>query len=108
MPPQEGPMRFALGILAATGISLLPLPALAQTPTAGEVSQDDFQVSLTVPSGVPLRLYLAKKVSKRAGAPVEAKLLEPVYAFDREVLPAGTVARGAVNRTQPVGKWQRA
>jgi hypothetical protein len=98
-------MRFAPGILAVAGIWLFALPAFTQTPTAADVPQ---QVSLTVPSGAPLRLYLAKKVSKRAGAPVEAKLLEPVYAFDREVLPAGTVARGAVNRTQPVGKWQRA
>jgi hypothetical protein len=98
-------MRFAPGILAVAGIWLFPLSAFAQTPADAEVPP---QVSLTVPSGAPLRLYLAKKVSKRAGAPVEAKLLEPVYAFDREVLPAGTVARGAVNRTQPVGKWQRA
>jgi hypothetical protein len=36
--------------------------------------------------------YLAKRVLKRVRTPVEAKLLEPVYAFDREVLPAGKVA----------------
>ena len=28
--------------------------------------------------------------------------MEPVYAFDREVIPAGTVALGKVSRTQPV------
>jgi len=39
---------------------------------------------------------------------VEAKLLESVFAFDREVLPAGTIALGQVSRVQPVGKWQRA
>jgi hypothetical protein len=50
---------------------------------------------------------LTKKVSKRVGAPVEAKLLESVFAFDREVLPAGTVAQGQVTRAQPVSKWQR-
>jgi hypothetical protein len=55
-----------------------------------------------------LRVYLAKRISKRVGAPVEAKLLESVYAFDREVLPVGTIAIGQVNRVQPVGKWQRA
>jgi hypothetical protein len=33
--------------------------------------------------------------------------LEPVFAFDREVIPAGTVALGKVSRTQPVRKWQR-
>jgi hypothetical protein len=64
-------------------------------------------ILLSVPAGAPLRLYLTKKVSKRPGAPVEAKLLEPIYAFDREVVPAGTFAHGEVGRVQPVGKWQR-
>jgi hypothetical protein len=55
-----------------------------------------------------LRLYLTKRVSKRTDAPVQAKLPEPVYAFDREVIPAGTIALGKVSRTQPIPKWQRA
>jgi hypothetical protein len=33
--------------------------------------------------------------------------MEPVFAFDREVIPGGTVALGKVSRTQPVSKWQR-
>ena len=90
-------MRVALGILAAVGISLS-----AQTDEAPP------QISLSVPSGAPLRLYLTKRLPKRLGAPVEAKLLESVFSFDREVLPIGTVALGQVNRVQPVGKWQRA
>jgi hypothetical protein len=98
-------MRIALGFIAAAGISLFSPSASAQTATADEALP---QISLSVPSGAPLRLYLSKRVSKRAGAPVEAKLLESVFAFDREVLPAGTVALGQVNRTQPVGKWLRA
>jgi hypothetical protein len=97
-------MRFGFGILAI-GIFFFSPSASAQTPTADETLP---QIALSVPSGAPLRLYLAKRISKRAGAPVEAKLLESVYAFDREVLPAGTVATGQVSRVQPVGKWQRA
>ena len=65
-------------------------------------------VPLTVPAGAVLRLYLTRKVPKKAGAPVEAKLLESVYAFDREVIPAGAVVMGRVGRVQPVSKWQRA
>ncbi len=90
-------MKVRLGFLTTAGISFVPFLA-AQTT----------DIPLSVPSGAPLRLYLAKRVSKRAGTPVEAKLLDPVYAFDREVLPAGTVALGEVNRVQPAGKWQRA
>ncbi len=66
------------------------------------------QISLTVPAGAPLRLYLTKKISKRLGAPVEAKLLEPVYAFDKQVVPAGVVVKGQVSRLDSLTKWQRA
>lgn len=93
-----------VGVFAAAGISLISLSASAQT--AGNEAPP--QISLSVPSGAPLRVYLTKRISKRAGAPVEAKLLESVFAFDREVLPVGTMALGQVNRVQPVGKWQRA
>ncbi len=64
-------------------------------------------IPLTVPAGAPLRLYLTRKVSKRAGARVEAKVLEPVYAFDHEVVPAGTEVLGKVSRVQSLPKWQR-
>jgi hypothetical protein len=52
-------------------------------------------------------LYLTKRVPKRAGAPVEAKVLEPVYAFDREVIPAGAVVLGKVITVHPVSGGQR-
>ena len=97
-------MKVGLGILAVACISLFTASATAQTAADEETPK----ISLSVPSGAPLRVYLTKRVSKRVGAPVEAKLLESVFAFDREVIPAGTVAQGQVSRVQPVGKWQRA
>jgi hypothetical protein len=96
-------MKIALSIAAVTCISFFA--ALATAQTAAE--QETPKISLSVPSGAPLRLYLTKRVSKRTGARVEARLLEPVFSFDREVIPAGTVAQGQVSRVQPVGKWQR-
>ena len=96
-------MKTIFGILTALYVSLFAASGAAQTPPADKIPT----ISLNVPSGAPLRLYLTKRISKRTGAPVEAKLLEPVFAFDREVIPAGTVAQGQVSRVQPVGKWQR-
>ena len=96
-------MKVGLGIVAVACVSLFTASATAQ-PAAED---ENPKISLTVPSGAPLRLYLTKRVSKRTGAPVEARLLESVFAFDREVIPAGTVAQGQVSRVQPVGKWQR-
>ena len=70
---------------------------------------DDHQnIPLVVPSGAPLRLYLTKKVSKKFGARVEAKLLDPVYAFDRVVIPSGAEIVGRVSRIDSLSKWQRA
>jgi hypothetical protein len=80
-------MKVGLGIVAVACISLFTASATATAQPAGE--EENPKISLTVPSGVPLRLYLTKRVSKRVGAPVEAKLLEPIFAFDREVIPRG-------------------
>lgn len=62
---------------------------------------------LKVPAGAPLRLYLTKRVPKRLDAPVEARLLAPLYAFDREVIPSGTQVFGRVSGISPVSKWAR-
>src|ERR1700692_1077022 len=96
-------MKVGLSIGVVVCIFLFAASAKAQN-AAGIATPT---ISLSVPSGAPLRLYLTKRIPNRIGAPVEAKLLEPVFAFDREVIPAGTVAQGQVSRVQPVGKWQR-
>lgn len=66
------------------------------------------RIGLTVPAGTPLRLYTTKRFSKRKGTPVVAKVLDPVYAFDQQTIPAGTLVTGSVSRTQPASKWERA
>ena len=95
-------MRIRLGIVAGVCISYSVLQG-------GQPAGDDetVKVPLNVPAGAPLRLYLTKRVSKQAGVKVEAKTLEPVFAFDREVIPAGSVVSGKVSRVQPFAKWQR-
>lgn len=64
-------------------------------------------IPLAIPPGAPLRLYLTRRVPKRAGAAVEAKVLDPVYAFDRQVIPAGAVVLGRVTSVQAVPRAQR-
>jgi hypothetical protein len=90
-------MGIALGFLAAC-ISISAVPA---------ADDDNLKISIQVPPGAPLRVYLTRRLPKRLGAPVEAKVMEPVFAFDREVVPAGTVAQGTVSRVRPAGRWQR-
>src|ERR1700730_13498510 len=64
-------------------------------------------VPLTVDTGVPLRVYLTKRLSKRLNDPVHARLLEPIFAFDREVIPAGAEVLGRVSRLVPASKFAR-
>src|SRR5579871_3202944 len=88
---------------------LLIALSLASAALAQDTANDHTRsVALTVSAGVPLRLYLTKRVSKRLNAPVQAKLLTPLYAFNREVIPAGTQVFGHVSRLQPVSRWTRA
>ncbi len=89
-------------VLAASVLFVVTLQA-----DQASVESQNPNVSLTVSSGVPLRLYLTKRIPKRLGAPVEGKVLEPVFAFDREVLPVGSAVSGRVSAVQPVNKWQR-
>ncbi len=65
-------------------------------------------IPLTVPAGVPLRVELVKPLRVRhAGARVEGRLLEPVYVFDRQVIPAGSRLQGRVTRIDPVPRGRR-
>ncbi len=89
-------MKIVLGLLAACTVS-----------TAWAASDGNRVILLQVPAGAPLRLYLTRKLSKRVGAPAEAKVLEPVFAFDKEVIPVGTVVHGTVSRVRRVSRWQR-
>src|SRR5258708_14222804 len=95
-------MRAIIYVSGGTCIFFSTLKAL---PAGSD--DEATSVSLSVPSGAPLRLYLTKRVSKRLGEPVEGKVLEPVFAFDREVVPAGAAVTGKVSQVQPVSKWQR-
>ncbi len=86
---------FALAVLASPQLNESAGPPPPRT------------VPLIVPAGEPLRLYLVKRIPKRLNAPVEAKLMAPVYAFDHLVIPAGTTAFGHVSSVQPVSKMAR-
>jgi hypothetical protein len=88
--------------IAAAALFLVTLQA-----SQAAAESESPKVTLTVPSGVPLRLYLTKRIPKRLGAPVEGKIMETVFAFDREVLPAGSAVTGRVSAVHPVNKWQR-
>ena len=81
-------------------LSLCPTPALAQStePT----------VTLTVAAGRSLEVVLEDRVAiKEVGQSVTAVLVEPIYAYDRVVVPAGTKVVGHVARLEDPSKLAR-
>ena len=94
-------MRF--GLVLPT-VCCVFLPVLSGQTVVGE---ETAMVALNVPSGAPLRLYITQKVSKRLGAPVYGRIMEPVFAFDREVVPVGSEITGRVSGLKSPGKGRR-
>ena len=66
-------------------------------------------IHLVVPAGTPLRVALEEKVNvRKAGQQVTATVLEPVYAYDRIVVPAGTTVVGHIERIDTTHGAKRA
>ena len=81
---------------------------ISAPPSAPQTSIGNVDLPLQVESGTPLRLYLTKRARYRKGELVPAKFAEPVWAFDRIVVPAGTSVVGQVVELQPVPPMERA
>jgi hypothetical protein len=74
---------------------LLTISVVALAQEAPEASNT--KASATVRAGVPLRVALEHRVAiKRLGEPIQGRLVEPLYVFDRLVLQAGSVVEGRV------------
>jgi hypothetical protein len=55
------------------------------------------QTKLIVPEGAPIRVVLTEKVRYRKDQLVHARTVDPVFAFDREVIPSGTEVSGRIS-----------
>lgn len=91
--------RACFPALAALALSA------AATTAAGA---DQGAIELVVEAGTPLRVALDQRVKvKRVGQAVTATVVEPVYAFDRIVIPVGARAVGHVAALQGPSKGTR-
>ncbi len=92
---------IAVALLALTSID--GRTAFAQDrPTASDA------IPLTVPAGVPLHVKLEKPVPiKHTDAPVEANVVDPIFVFDRMVIPSGSRVLGRVTKVESASRKQR-
>ncbi len=88
-------------------VSLCAPPSLEGERLAVE-PVEPANIPLTIPTGTPLRIALDQRVRiNHAGEAVHGKVVETVYAFDQEVIPAGSVATGHVKSIAPVSGVRR-
>ena len=65
-------------------------------------------VPMNVPVGTPIKVALDSDVRIRAvGQPIHSKTTEPVYAFDKLLVPVGTQVNGKVSAIDAVPKKTR-
>ncbi len=84
-----------------------PTPATASglppdTPPSSET------VSLTVPKGMAIQVVLDKEVRiANVGQAIHGRTVEPVYAFDRLVVPVGAEVTGKITQLESVSGGKR-
>jgi type IV secretory pathway VirB10-like protein len=65
-------------------------------------------IALTVPKGTPMEVALDQELHvRKVGQIVHARVLEPVYAFDKVVVPMGTEVLGRVTGIEHLSKGKR-
>jgi type IV secretory pathway VirB10-like protein len=65
-------------------------------------------IALTVAKNTPLQIALDQEVRiRKAGQPIHGRLVQPVYAFDRLVVPAGTKVDGHIARIEGLTRKKR-
>jgi hypothetical protein len=88
--------------------TLIRLALVLTLGTSVQAQPAEPAVRLTVQAGTPLRLALDGRARIRVvGQRVTATLLEPLYACDRKVLPAGTKAIGHIASIERVTNGRR-
>ncbi|HEY1938126.1 MAG TPA: hypothetical protein VGJ33_09345 [Candidatus Angelobacter sp.] len=79
-----------------------PSATLASSVTALQT------IALTVSRNTPLQIALDKEVRvRKPGQPIHGRLVQPVYAFDRLVVPAGAEVDGSIVRIEDLSGKKR-
>src|ERR1700722_17428853 len=81
---------------------------LKHRPVAAVNASTDETIPLTVPKGTAVQVVLDKEVKiQRVGQPVHGRVAEPVYAFDKLVVPMGSEVTGQITQLQAVSGGKR-
>lgn len=80
----------------------------SQTTAAEGAAAEPVMVPMSVAAGTPIKVALDAEVRIRVvGQAIHGKTTEPVYAFDKLLIPVGMVVNGKVSAIDPVAKKVR-
>ena len=86
----------------------MPVRFLALAIAAATVCSAQMDLDLVVDTGVPLRVRLEDKTPILEGQPIRGVLTHPLYVFDREAAPAGSIVLGSVVKVERSSGGERA
>ncbi|PYX34094.1 MAG: hypothetical protein DMG80_03570 [Acidobacteria bacterium] len=107
---------FALACVDITPAQEAPVPQLlpgsARKPAAEAVVSPQVSslqtVPLTVPQGASLQVALDREVRiRKVGQPIHGRVVEPIYALDRLVVPVGSEVNGEVTKIEAISAGKR-
>jgi hypothetical protein len=86
-------------------------PVLKHRPAEGPETPQPIikeNIDLTVPKGAALHVVLDREIRvQKVGQPIHGHLIEPVYTFDKLVLPVGTEVTGQLSEIESVSAGRR-
>src|ERR1700683_1650350 len=100
-------------LIARTGVCAICLwvgagAAIARPQDTPLPAAPSETIALTVPKGTPVQIALDKETRvEKVGQPVRGHVVEPVYAFDKLVVPVGTEADGQITKIEGVSNGKR-
>jgi len=98
----------ALAQDAVSAFAAVPGSMLIKRPDAAANAPSDEAISLTVPKGSAVQVVLDKEVRiQKVGQPLHGRVAEPVYAFDKLVVPVGTEVTGRITQLETVSGGKR-
>lgn len=78
-----------------------PVPKKSAPAAAAEPAP--VVIAIGVPAGVPIKVAVNSEIRiRKVGQKIQGRTVEPVYAFDKLLIPAGTAVNGKVAAIDPV------
>lgn len=95
-------------LAAGQTLKVRPAGPARPVPDSSPAATPASSIPLTIPAGTPLKVALDQEVRvRKVGQLVHGRVAEPVYAFDKLVVPAGSEVNGRIAEIDAVSKKRR-